>query len=375
MPRRGENIYKRKDGRWEGRYMTYEHSGTQKKYRSIYGKTYSEVKHQLFICKQNEQIQSTPECKLTVSELMENWLAKKKTRVKPSSYYRYQALIRLHILPQLGTTKVNDLNAEMLEDFVSDKIVKGRVDGCGGLSAKTVNNIVIIIKSALSMARIRFSLKDCGNISAFSAPTVTQVKIETLGETDVNRISAIASTTADISEASVLLCLNTGLRLGELCGLRWSDIDVANNTLTVSRTVQRVNFGGYTALTLQDPKTKHSARTIPLPEEMTSFLIKLKGNTQSTTYVLTGADAPLDPRTMQYRFHAFLKRNNITRQSFHSLRHTFASRCIEAGMDAKCLCELLGHSNIKTTLQLYVHPSMKQKRAYLSEVCTLSKLA
>ena len=374
MPRRGENIYKRKDGRWEGRYMTYEHSGPQKKYRSIYGKTYSDVKRQLLLCKQNEQRQSAQECMLTVSELMENWLATKKSRVKPSSYYRYQALIRLHILPQLGTTKANDLTAEMLEHFVSDKLVQGRVDGHGGLSAKTVNDIVIIIKSALNMAHVKFSLKDYGSISTFSTPVATQAKIEILGDTDVNRITAIASANTNISEASVLLCLNTGLRLGELCGLRWSDIDVANNTLTVSRTVQRVNFGGYTALTLQDPKTSHSARTIPLPEEMSRFLTKLKGNTPSTTYVLTGADAPMDPRTMQYRFHAFLKRNDIPRQSFHNLRHTFASRCIEAGMDAKCLCELLGHSNIKTTLQLYVHPSMKQKRAYLSEVCTLSKL-
>lgn len=178
------------------------------------------------------------------------------------------------------------------------------------------------------------------------------------------------------SPAGYLLALDYGLRLGEVCGLKWSDISFAEKTLTVSRTVLRLKNGMRTQLTVQTPKTETSARTIPLTAEMLLLLGKLRNSAPEDAYLLTSKRTlPMEPRTMQYRFKAFLKSHGLKNHHFHALRHTFATRSIEKGFDAKTLSEMLGHRNVKTTLQLYVHPTMLHKRKIVEAVSSIFPMA
>lgn len=187
------------------------------------------------------------------------------------------------------------------------------------------------------------------------------------------RITAAVLKKLDRSSLGYLLCLETGLRLGEVCALRWSDIDLAEGVLRVQRTVYRINYGKRTELVLQTPKSENSVRAIPLTAKMLSVLRQMKD--KKDCCLLTGTERPLEPRTMQYRFRRFLERNNLPLRNYHVLRHSFATRCIEGGMDIKSLSEILGHANVQTTLQMYVHPSMASKRAAMEAASMLAGIA
>ena len=163
------------------------------------------------------------------------------------------------------------------------------------------------------------------------------------------------------------------MRLGEVCALRWSDINLVEGVLRVQRTVYRINYGKRTELVLQTPKSENSIRSIPLTAKMLSVLCRMKD--KKDCYLLTGTERPLEPRTMQYRFRRFLEKNNLALRNYHVLRHSFATRCIEGGMDIKSLSEILGHANVQTTLQMYVHPSMATKRAAMEAVSMLAEIA
>lgn len=159
----------------------------------------------------------------------------------------------------------------------------------------------------------------------------------------------------------MLLTAYTGLRLGELCGLQWQDVDAGAGLLHIQRTVERIaQIGGGTCLTVQPPKTENSERWIPIPKEM---LRMLKPETkQPDSYLLTGGEIVPDPRTYQYRYKALLERCGVRYRNFHCLRHSYATRCVERGVDVKSVSELLGHADVRTTLKLYVHSSMDYKR-------------
>lgn len=165
---------------------------------------------------------------------------------------------------------------------------------------------------------------------------------------------------------SVLLCLFTGLRVGELCGLKWSDIDFQNGTVSVCRTVQRINKHGKSEVAIGSPKSKSSVRIVPIPDFLLAILkAKRKGD---DFYIITGTSKPTEPRTMQNRFKSILKTCGIRNVNFHLLRHTYATICIENGFDPKTLSELLGHADASITLNRYVHSSMQMKKNYVSRL-------
>ena len=165
---------------------------------------------------------------------------------------------------------------------------------------------------------------------------------------------------------SVLLCLFTGLRVGELCGLKWSDIDFQNGAVSVCRTVQRINKHGKSEVAIGSPKSKSSVRIVPIPDFLLAILkAKRKGD---DFYIITGTSKPTEPRTMQNRFKSILKTCGIRNVNFHLLRHTYATICIENGFDPKTLSELLGHADASITLNRYVHSSMQMKKNYVSRL-------
>ena len=272
MPRRGENIYKRKDGRWEGRYIADRKPDGKAIYRSIYGTSYAQVREKLVAKRQETQKRQIGSCKLTVNELLALWQAE-NSQIKPTSRERYRALIELHIQPELGARKVRELNEEVLDAFVRKKLRSGRLDGRGGLAPKTVRDICIVMKSALKLAKRKYRYSGDGEINA---PAIRQKQVEVFSQLESQRITAAVLKKPDRSSLSYLLCLETGLRLGEVCALRWSDIDLAEGVLRVQRTVYRINYGKRTELVLQTPKSENSVRAIPLTAKMLSVLRQMK---------------------------------------------------------------------------------------------------
>ena len=363
MPRRGENIYKRQDGRWEARIKNGLKPNGRARYRSVYGKSYSEVKAKLIECQKqiNQRNGSIPISeKLTVKNLLDEWLAGRLTLVKESSYLRYASLVEKHILPVLGPMPVVSLSEQSLNAFISEKLKHGRLDGKGGLSRKTVNDIVFVLKSALSRHNLPFDLWEV------KTPHFRQPLVVTFTDSEIETIREAAKEDGSLSSMAYLLCLSTGLRLGEVCGLKWGDIDFAKKIFMVSRTVLRISSGGHTELVAQTPKTDFSERCIPLSNELSTYLAALRNGAPGDAFILTGlVGKPMEPRTLQYRFKAFLLAHHIPPRNFHVLRHSFASRCVSRGMDTKMLSRILGHANVKTTLQLYVHPTLEQMRRYM----------
>lgn len=375
MSKRGENIYKRKDGRWEGRYLTYKNGA--KKYISVYGRTYASVKDKLLTARQNAVIEqeanNLPDCSMTVANLFAKWLREKAAVIKPSSYIRYTGLLNAHLLPALGNYAVSRLTVQKIAAFLQEKLHNGRLDKKGGLSAKTIADILCLIKSAVKMALRDFNLPQAAAILTMRPPMpVRSRKPEILNENECTNLSRQIVQQPESEAAAILFCLNTGLRLGEVCALRWSDIDFEAKMLTISHTVQRVTQNGKSVLLLQSPKTEAGKRTIPLTAEII-LMLQRRRKEHRKEYVF-GTDNPLEPRTLQYRFTALLQKCNIRRRNFHSLRHTFASRFVALGGDVKSLSEILGHANVRTTMQLYVHPSLEQKRADMELVNTMRDL-
>lgn len=366
MARKGENIYKRRDGRWEGRYIVGRKADGRARYSSIYGKSYHEVKTELERRK-GEQFRSLPNCSLTVKYLMELWLSLRSTEVKASTYQRYSALIERHISPRLGNIRINNLTAEVVSGFIKDLLKGGRLDGRGGLSPKMVSDIVSILRSAIRLAGKKYAVRDTALFDIKGA-AVKQPRVETLRNSECEVLVQSILAAPDLTGIAILLALSIGLRLGEVCGLKWSDIHFSERELSVNRTVLRIKSGNKTQLIAQTPKTESSIRVIPLPVEMVRLLSQFKRSAADDIYVLTGRKTPLEPRTLQARFHRYMRNHGLKSIRFHALRHTFATRSIESGFDAKTVSELLGHSSVKTTLQLYVHPTMTHKREVIEAV-------
>lgn len=363
MPRRGENIYRRKDGRWEGRYIADRRPDGRAHYRSVYGATYSDVRRKLANQREENQKQQLRGCTMTVNELLAHWQSE-NNHIKSTSRERYRALIQKHIKPELGAHRVCDLTEEILNNFVDQKLKLGRLDGKGGLAPKTVNDICVVVRSALKLARRKYRYSGKEEIRT---PAIKPKKIEIFSNWECSKISTAVLHNPTIDHLAYILCLETGIRLGEVCALRWSDIDFANGLLHIRRTAYRVNYGGYTELVIQTPKSTSAERTIPLTAKMLSLLRPL----EKTGYLLTGKETPMEPRTMQYRFQRFLRSLGIPNRNYHILRHSCATRCVEHGMDIKSISEILGHANVQTTLRMYVHPSIESKRSGLELASTL----
>lgn len=371
MPKRGENIYKRRDGRWEGRYIVGRQPNGKAIYHSVYGKTYADVRQKLQFCREEHHRRQLRGCIMTVKALMAVW-QDNTGQIKESSRERYRLLIEKHILPELGSIRVCDLTAETLNQFIDHKLERGRLDGRGGLSPKTVNDIGILVKSALKLAKQKYGYQPA-ETDAVKIPTFKRKRIEVFGEAETQDMVTSILKKPTITNLAYLLCMETGLRLGEVCAMKWSDLDFREGVLRVRRTALRVNFGGTTRLVIQTPKSDASERTIPLTAKMLSLLAQARAGKAADAYMLTGSTIkPMEPRTMQYRFQSFLKTLQIPARGFHVTRHSFATRCIECGMDAKSLSEVLGHSNVRTTLQMYTHPSMAAKRRFLETASAIA---
>lgn len=367
MSKRGENIHKRKDGRWEGRYISGRTPDGRAKYSSVYGKTYAETKEKLvkakFIVKSNSDVLKEK----LFSQVLSEWLEINRPKLKESSEIKYCDLIEKHILPDLGHYYVSQLNSVMLNSFVNKKLLSGKLDGNGGLSPSYVRTIMQIINSAINYA---VAERMCLPLSTpLYIPRATKNKVEVLSKTEQMQLEKYLISNKDSTSLGILLSLYTGLRVGEVCALKWSDIDFKNRIINISHTVSRVRNGnckGY-HFEIKSAKTTSSVREIPIPLKLFSLLKECAGKSVSE-YVISDKAEFVQPRTYEYRFHTVLNEINLRSFNYHTLRHTFATRCIECGMDVKTLSEILGHSNVSTTLNLYVHSSIELKREQMNKL-------
>lgn len=373
MARKGENIYKRKDGRWEARYIFSYNADGKAKYKYLYARTYSEVKAKLIKEQNTIEIKTVVE-KITDREKYEFWLSEwlrsKSISIKDSTYIRYRNVIKNHINPELGKYPINKIGTPMMERFVSDKLNYGRLDGKGGLSTKTISDMLTIIKESFKYAQASGVLTIC-RFDGISFKRNTQ-EMRVLSVFEQQQLLSVLFEDVDRYKLGVFICLYTGIRIGELCALQWQDISFSEKTVTIKHTMQRLQCDDPNALyktriIVTEPKSSASLRTIPLPDFVIETIKPFAGS--PSAYVLSGeCKVVVEPRTMQNRFKGYLEEGNIGDANFHSLRHTFATRCIEAGFDIKTLSEILGHSSVKITLDRYVHSSMELKRRNMEKL-------
>ncbi len=356
MSRRGENIYKRKDHRWEGRYIqTYDSNG-KAVYKSVYAHSYADVKDKLISRKNNPIIQTqTKQNNGIFGYYAENWLLTVKLKNKISTYNKYHNLYNSYIMPIIGSTRIDTINTEAVVQVIHER---------DDLSAKTVNDILCVVKMILSYAT------DCGCEVTFNPKSLSirqerhQMRVLTVKEQQV--FSDFLLDSPDLCKIGVFLCLYTGIRIGELCALRREDISFPHSMLSVRKTMQRVQIDSKnikTKVIITEPKSKSSIRDIPIPDFVMEILFKHYSIMKPSCYLLTGSSEKfMEPRALEYHYKKYIRECEIENVNFHALRHTFATRCVEAGFDIKTLSEILGHTNVNITLNRYVHPSMDIKR-------------
>lgn len=360
MTRRGICINNRKDGRKEACRVKENQPDARKKYSSICVQSNCMAKNrQRQLCQSPSEPRAAIE-NLYVSDMMRQWLEHIRNRVKPSTFQKYVSLTHNHILPELGNFLLLQVTRALLEEFAEKRAKNGRVGG-GKLSTKTVNDILVVLGLAMEFAKEEWG---------FSPPKVHFLREErrearALTREEQQRLTAYLLENMEIYKFGVLLALYTGLRVGELCALQWEDI--TGDCVCVSKTMQRLRQeGGKTEIVVGSPKSSSSWRKIPLPGFLLPYVAQFR---MPGGYVIrTFRRERAEPRSMQFKFEQMAADCGLTDISFHTLRHTFATRCVESGFDVKTLSEILGHADVKTTLNRYVHSSFELKRENMEKL-------
>lgn len=368
MPKRGINIYKRKDGRWEGRIKkedaVHAQGGTSRKYISVYGRTYTEVKQKM---EEIRSVKKTGEKSYTdLEEVMHIWLSERSSRWKQTTYATYYQMVNKYIIPLLGGVKINCVDEQVIEHFLSEI----RKDPNGKeLSNCYLRNICAVILRAMNYVRKKYHYEM--DIPENLIMPVKQGQIMLPRKQDMAVLEKYLLQNAENETClGVLIAFYTGLRIGEVCALTWGDLNLEEEIIYVRKNLQRVKFGGEekgnTQILIQTPKTSASFRIIPIPPVLLYHLKEHKK--EDAQYIIKGKKKPwTEPRTLQYRFAQILQTCGIENFNFHMLRHAFATHCIEEGFDVKSLSEILGHSSIQVTLNLYVHSNMQRKRQLMEK--------
>ena len=282
-----------------------------------------------------------------------------KPSVKERTYIRYEQLIRTHIVRKIGETDVKDLTPIVLQSFVTNLLKKGNYKTGKGLSPNTVNAIISVMQNSLYTAHILGYIKKY-TANMIKRPKIKEKQVECFSVSGQKKIENYVLNSVKDKLFGIVLCLYTGLRIGELLALTWSDIDFGKGLLFVSKTCHDGNDGQNHIRITDSPKTVNSRRVIPLPKQILPLLKAVKKRSQCE-FIVADGDKPVFVRSYQRTFELLLKKLQIPHKGFHSLRHTFATRAIECGVDVKTLAELLGHKNATITLNRYAHSLLEHK--------------
>ncbi len=373
MSKHGERIHKRKDGRWEGRYKVGNTENGKTKYASVYGKSYAEAKCKLNMAEGNDHTVIKITNKKIFSYAIQQWFLTNQHKFKKSTISRYEYLINTHIIPDLGSVRINSITTIMLNNFADYKLTKGSLTGEEGLSKSYVRSMMLIISSVMKFATTEGWCPPLK--SEIYKPTPDKKDLEILTSEQQLYVETNLLKNFSPTAAGIIITLQAGLRIGEICALEWDNIDFINRIIHVRSTVTRIkNPDGNvpkTILVIGPPKTKSSIRDIPISEKLCNYLLELK-KLSSSNFVVSSSLSFVSTRTFEYRYHKTMAKLDVPNLNFHALRHSFATRCIEYGVDIKSLSEILGHSNVSITLNTYVHSSIELKRMQLSKIYTIS---
>lgn len=360
MPRRGENIFHRSDGRWEARYVKGISLDNKKIYGSVYGKTYTEVKS-----KRNEVClaiakRSFINSKDTMGFYIREWLKVYKVQFKMSTYVKYYNAIDSYLLPYFNDIKIRDLCNHHIESFTASLLNKGKKGK--PLAAKTVKDILSILKGIFKFIETEYNISLNINIVY---PRNPKKESKVLSKNEFARLNQVLLHDIDPCKFGVLIAMTTGIRIGELCALKWEHINIEEGYLSIEKTMQRIkNLESLTPKTIiieESPKSQTSNRLIPIPENLIPLFKQFQ--CKPHCYLLTGKpDKFIEPRNLERKFKKYVELAKIEEINFHTLRHTFATLCIENGFEVKCLSEILGHSGAQITLDRYVHSSFRLKK-------------
>lgn len=298
----------------------------------------------------------------TIREIAAAWKEYKRPYVKQSTMAAYVLILENHILPTFGED--NSLPEQSVQAFVLHKIESG-------LSTKSVKDILIVLKMVMKFG-VKKEWMTYYEWDIKYPPSSENKVLDVLSVTNHRKILNHIQSHFTFMGLGIYISLSTGLRIGEICALKWSDINITDGILTVNRTIERIYIiegeKKHTELVINTPKTKNSCREIPMNKELLGMLKPLKKVVNEDYYILTNDERPTEPRTYRNYYKRLMEKLDIPKLKYHGLRHSFATRCIEVGCDYKTVSVLLGHSNISTTLNLYVHPNMEQKKRCIDKV-------
>ncbi|MBP2100404.1 site-specific integrase [Enterococcus rivorum] len=350
MSRRGENIYKRKDGRWEGRYIKSRQHDGKIKYGYVYSKNYKEAKEKLIVLKaqyQSQQIRCV-NFNDTLINFLKRWLKSYgKLQLKETTYSKYSRIITNHIEPFFSNQYLHHLTENECISFLNFLVDKG-------LGSGSIRNIFNLLRKALDIA-VREKYIEKNPCKEIILPRLVRKEVRALTFEEQRKIERIAL--EEIACSPIIVGLYTGMRIGELSGLRWQDIDFQEEIIYVRRTITRISVDGEsrkTKLIIHEPKTGSSYRKIPLAKNLKAYL-QAKKKSADSVFVFSHRGNFVEPRLISYRFKSIQNKAGLEDIHFHMLRHTFATRAIETGVDVASLSRILGHSSTKMTLDTYTY--------------------
>lgn len=364
MARHGENIHKRKDGRWEARVIVGYDDNHKAIYKSYYGNTYEEVKQKKELS--GDLKPSRLSFSITFDEAALEWLSSRKGKIKISSYNHYLNQYELHIKPVFADQFLRNITSEQYSHFLIEKEKEGYSSGTLCL-IRTI--IMMILKHAEET-------HDILTVHDIYMPKQNKNDVEAFTKEEQLSLNHYLYEHIDHYANAVALSMYCGLRIGEVCALQWKDLNLDQGVLTVSKTLIRVQNKeneekSRTQVVIQKPKTSSSNRKVPIPDCVVKELLR-SFHDDPECYVITGTDHYMEPRVCLRKFKKIVSELNMEHYTFHACRHTYATRCVELGIDAKILSEMLGHSSVRTTLDRYVHPSMDFKKSQVNKFSELN---
>lgn len=357
MEKTGITITKRKDGRYVGKFIAEYADNGKAQYHYVYGKTYEEAESKVLIGREIATRYLSGRY-ITVSKVYWEWLNAVVNRVKESTLANYQNKFEKHILPEFGDIPCADLTAGRINAFINKKLADG-------LSTSYVRDIFTVFKTMLKYAQeeygFRLSLKNV------VLPKAERNQVEKISDTEQKKLVSHLKANMSLTAFGILLSLFMGLRIGELCGLKWGDVDFRNKILRIRRTVQRIssaNGNRKTKIVISAPKSATSFREIAIPDMLMKYFEMFRD--EADYFILSGTDKPVEPRTMQYRYKKILQSAEVESHNYHKLRHTFATNSAEKGFNVKALSAVLGHSSVTLTLNRYIHPDRTYERRLMN---------
>lgn len=357
MKNTGANITLRKDGRYVGKFITDYDSSGKAHYQYVYGKTYDEAENKVLIGREIVTRFLSGRY-ITVGKVYTEWLNAVVNRIKESTLSNYQSKFEKHIFPKFGDVPCANLTAGKINTFINQKLTEG-------LSANYIRDIFTVFKMMLKYAQEEYGFKL--SLKNVVLPKAERKQVEKINEKEQKMLVSYLKANMSLTAFGILLSLFMGLRIGELCGLKWEDVDFKDRILHIRRTVQRIssiNGNRKTKIVISSPKSATSFRDIVIPDALMKYFEMFRD--EANNYIVSGTDKPVEPRTMQYRYKKILRTANVEDHNYHKLRHTFATNSAEKGFNVKALSTVLGHSNVTLTLNRYVHPDLAYERRLMN---------